>query len=58
MKVHINPKVKAINKNKIVVSGYGGTEKQIIVVSDVNTCPTQSESVPLSGKLIRKEYDY
>ena len=26
-------------------------EKQIIVVSDVNTCPIQSESVPLSGKL-------
>ena len=42
-KVHINPKVKVINKNTIVVRGYDGTQKQIIVVSDKNTCPTQLE---------------
>jgi hypothetical protein len=34
-----------------VVSGYDGTQSQIIVVSDVNTCPTQAETVSLSGKL-------
>ena len=42
-KVHINPKVKVINENTIVVRGYDGTQKQIIVVSDKNTCPTQLE---------------
>ena len=50
-KVHITHKVKVINKNKIVISGYDGTQSQIIVVSNVNTCPTQSETVSLSGKL-------
>ena len=50
-KIHITHKVKVINKNKIVVQDYDGTQKQIIVVSDVNTCPTQSETVPLIGKL-------
>jgi hypothetical protein len=39
-KVHIIPKVKVINENTIVVRGYDGTKKQIIVVSDKNTRPT------------------
>jgi len=39
-KVHINSKVKVINENTIVVRGYDGTQKQIIVVSDKNTRPT------------------
>ena len=43
-KVHINPKVKVINENTIVVIGYDGTQKQIIVVSGKNTCPTQLEN--------------
>jgi len=34
-----------------VVQDYDGTQRQIIVVSDVNTCPTQSETVSLNGKL-------
>jgi hypothetical protein len=48
-KVHIQPKVKVIKENTILVRGYDGTQKQIIAVSDRNTCPTQSESIPLSG---------
>jgi len=51
-KIHINHKV--INKNKIEVRNYDNTQSQIIVVSDVNTCPTQTETVPLSGKLSPK----
>jgi hypothetical protein len=39
-KVQIIPKVKVINENTIVVRGYDGTQKQIIVVSDKNTRPT------------------
>jgi hypothetical protein len=39
-KVQIIPKVKVINENTIVVRGYDGTKKQIIVVSDKNTRPT------------------
>ena len=34
-----------------MVRGYDGTQSQIIAVSDINTCPTQSETVPLSGKI-------
>jgi hypothetical protein len=44
--------VKVINKNKVVVrDNNDGTTKQIIVAGDRNTCITQSESVPLSGKI-------
>jgi hypothetical protein len=39
-KVQIIPKVKVINENTIVVRGYDGTKKRIIVVSDKNTRPT------------------
>ena len=34
-----------------MVRNYNNTQSQIIVVSDANTCPTQSETVPLSGKI-------
>ena len=34
-----------------MVQDYDGPQRQIIVVSDVNTCPTQSETVSLNGKL-------
>ena len=38
-----NPKVEVINETTIVVRGYDGTQSQIIIVNDKNTCPTQSE---------------
>ena len=45
-------KVKVINKNKVVVrDNDDGTTKQIIVAGNTNTCPTQTESVPLTGKI-------
>ena len=44
--------VKVINKNKVVVrDNNDGTTKQIIIAGDRNTCTTQSESVPLTGKI-------
>jgi|GEM_PF-1781674 len=45
---------KKINKNKIVVRDYDNKDKEIIIVSNKNTCPTQSGTVGLTEKISPK----
>jgi hypothetical protein len=47
--------IKIINKNVIIVRGFDNIEKEIFVISDRNTCPAQSSTVILSGKINPKE---
>ena len=42
---------KKISKNKVVVRDHDNNEKEIIIISNKNTCPTQSNTVELKGKL-------
>ena len=45
---------KKINKNKVVVRDYDNNEKEIIIISNKNECPTQSGTVGLTGKISPK----
>ena len=40
--------------NKIIVKDYNDIEKQIIIINDKINCPTQSDSVELTGKISPK----
>jgi hypothetical protein len=42
---------KKISKNKVVVRDYDNKEKEVIIVSNKNKCPTQSGSVGLTGTI-------
>ena len=42
---------KKISKNKVVVRDHDNNEKEIIIISNKNTCPTQSNTVELKGKI-------
>ncbi|HZL24664.1 MAG TPA: hypothetical protein VFC05_15175, partial [Nitrososphaeraceae archaeon] len=42
---------KKITKNKVIVRDHDNNEKEIIIVSNKNTCPTQSNTVELKGKI-------
>ncbi|HEX6646605.1 MAG TPA: hypothetical protein VF047_05450, partial [Nitrososphaeraceae archaeon] len=42
---------KKISKNKVVLRDHDNNEKEIIIISNKNTCPTQSNTVELKGKM-------
>ena len=42
---------KKVSKNKVVVRDHDNNEKEIIIISNKNTCPTQSNTVELKGKI-------
>ena len=42
---------KKITKNKVIVRDHDNNEKEIIIISNKNTCPTQSNTVELKGKI-------
>ena len=42
---------KKISKNKVIVRDHDNNEKEIIIISNKNTCPTQSNTVELKGKI-------
>jgi hypothetical protein len=45
---------KKISKNKVVMRDYENNEKEVIIVSNKNKCPTQSGTVGLTGKISPK----
>jgi hypothetical protein len=42
---------KKISKNKVIVRDHENNEKEIVIISNKNTCPTQSNTVELKGKI-------
>jgi hypothetical protein len=51
VKNEIKVVTKKISKNKVVVRDYDNKEKEVIIVSNKNKCPTQSGSVGLTGTI-------
>ena len=43
--------IKIIHKNKIIVRDYDDSERELLIIGDRNTCPIQTDSVTLSGKI-------
>jgi hypothetical protein len=54
-KRHYKEVIKIINNNIVIVRGFDNIEKEIFVIGDGNTCPSQSGTVTLTGKISPKE---
>ncbi len=51
VKNEYNVNTNKISKNKVIVRDHDNNEKEIVIISNKNTCPTQSNTVELKGKI-------